>query len=250
MSVLNASIFGVIAALVVGGGDYAIAMKKHAGQEYSLLDHIEFRVGGIISGSGVAKALPRAPSGWDVRDATPEDSVRLTGLAMDPVKLAAINALNDKMIAAIPGLQTEDRLYKKGDAEIFLDISFVPANVKDSRPNRAMALIFAAAFDHGVKVTDQGDGTLDLRTVSGPDYGKAVAYFAPTDGQIFISALSTANEAETLALMAGIDNGALQLLQINDPTIGKEAPAVAAAEPEKVKACVKKGAAKFCSADN
>ena len=59
MSILNAAAFGVVAALIVGGADYAIAMKKHAGQEYGLLDHIEFRMGAVMTGSGVAKALPR-----------------------------------------------------------------------------------------------------------------------------------------------------------------------------------------------
>lgn len=45
MSVLNAAIFGSVAALIIGGADYAIAMKKHPGEAYSLLDHYEFRMG-------------------------------------------------------------------------------------------------------------------------------------------------------------------------------------------------------------
>ena len=68
MSVLNAAIFGGVAALIVGGTDYAMAMKKHVGEDYSLLDHIEFRMGAVMAGSGVAKALPPAPIGWAVRD--------------------------------------------------------------------------------------------------------------------------------------------------------------------------------------
>lgn len=250
MSVLNAAVFGAIAAIVVGGADYALTMKKHVGQEYGLLDHIEFRMGGVMGGTGVAKAMPKVPSGWDMREATPEDSLRITGLPVDPARLAAVTTLNDKIMAAIPGLQTEDRLYKNGEAEIFLDISFVPANMKDSKATRAMALIFSMVYDQAVEVADQGDSASDLRKVSGPDYGKAIAYFAPSDGQIFISALSTASEADTLALLAGIDNGALQLLMINDPTIGMAAPAAAEAEPEEAKACVQKGAAKFCAANN
>lgn len=248
MSVLNASIFGVIAALVVGGADYAMTTKKHVGEEYGLLDHIEFRMG--VSGSGVAGALPHVPTGWDVRDAPPDDSMRITGLSVDPVKLAAVTALNDKIMAAIPGLQTENRLYKKGDAEIFLEISFVPANMKDSTANRAMAMIFSTVYDRAAEVAGQGDSALRLRKISGPDYGKAIGYFAGSDGQIFISAFSTASEADTLALLGAIDNGALQLLAINDPTIGKDAPAAAEAAPEKTKDCVQKGAAKFCSSTN
>jgi hypothetical protein len=250
MSVSNAAVFGAIAAMVVGGADYALTMKKHEGQEYGLLDHIEFRMGGVMGGTGVAKAMPKVPSGWDMREATPEDSLRITGLPVDPTRLAAVTTLNDKIMAAIPGLQTEDRLYKNGEAEIFLDISFVPANVKDSKANRAMTLIFSAAYDQAVAVPDQGDSALDLRKVSGPDYGKATGYFAASDGQIFISALSTASDEDTLALMAGIDIGALQLMVTNDPTIGMETPAVAGAQPEEAKGCVQKGAAKFCSANN
>ena len=250
MSVLNASVFGVVAALVVGGADYAMTIKKHVGQDYGLIDHIEFRLGSVMPGSGVAKALPPAATGWDVRDASIEDSLRMTGQPVDAAKLASMTALNDKIIAAIPGLQTEDRVYQNGEAEVFLDISFVPANMKDSKASRAMAQVFSSVYDQAGQGADVGDGAHLFRKVIAPDAGKAVAYFAAPDGQIFISALSTASEEDTLALLADIDNGVLQLLVINDPTIGQKADVAAGEAPEKAAACVQKGAAKFCSADN
>ena len=158
MSVLNASVFGVVAALVVGGADYAMTIKKHVGQDYGLIDHIEFRLGSVMPGSGVAKALPPAPTGWDVRDASIEDSLRMTGQPVDAAKLASMTALNDKIIAAIPGLQTEDRVYQNGEAEVFLDISFVPANMKDSKASRAMAQVFSSVYDQAGQGADVGDG--------------------------------------------------------------------------------------------
>ena len=250
MSILHASFFGVVAALVVGGADYAMTMNKQEGREYSLLDHIEFRMGDLMAGSGVAKALPRAPSGWDVRDASPEDSLRITGQPVDPATLAAIVALNDKMIAALPGLQTEDRVYRMGDAEVFLDISFVPSNMKDARAVKVISQMFSMIDGKATDVAMPHEGAVALRKFSGPEYGKATAYYAVPDGQIFISALSTATEEQTLTLLAGIDQGALQTLVMNDPTIGKAPDAVAEKEPEKAEACVQKGAAKFCSSNN
>lgn len=250
MSVMNAAIFGVVAALIVGGTDYAMAMKKHGGESYSLLDHIEFRMGDVMSASGVAKTLPRAPKGWEVRDAVPEDSLRITGLPVDPVKLAATLALNDKMIAGIPGLQTKDRLYSMGGAEVFLDITFVPSTMKDAKLVKLISQMFYAIDGKATDVANQAEDAVALRKYNGPEFGKATVYYGQSDGQIFISALSTASDADTLALLAGIDESALQTMVTSDPTIGKEADAVAVGKPEKAVACVAKGAAKFCSANN
>ena len=245
MSILNAAAFGVVAALIVGGADYAIAMKKHAGQEYGLLDHIEFRTGAVMFGSGVAKALPPAPTGWDVRDATPEDSLRIRGRSGNPTELAEMAELDEKF-AALTGYQTESRLYHKGAAEILLNISFVPADIKGEVLVKGLMQVFSMIYELAKDVPGQGESAVNLRKLVGPEYGKVANYIARPDGQIFISALSTATEADTLALLAEIDNGVLQLLVINDPTIGQVAEAV----PEKAVACVQKGAAKFCSANN
>ena len=245
MSILNAAAFGVVAALIVGGADYAIAMKKHAGQEYGLLDHIEFRMGAVMFGSGVAKALPPAPTGWDVRDGEPEDSLRIRGRPVGPVMLAEM-AKSDGKFAALPGYQTENRLYQKGAVEIFLNISFVPADMKGNVQVKGLMQVFSMIYELAQDVPSQTESAFALRKLSGPEYGKVANYIARPDGQIFISALSTATEADTLALLSGIDNGALQTLVINDPTIGQAAETV----PEKAVACVQKGAAKFCSANN
>lgn len=250
MSVVNAAIFGVIAAFAVGGADYAMTMKKHVGEEYGLLDHLEFRFSRVMSGSGVATALPAAPTGWDVRDATIEDSLRITGLPVDPAKLATMTAMNEKLIAAIPGLQTEDRVYQKGDAKIFLDISFVPANMKDIKLVKAMSWTISMVDGNATDVSVQPDSAVAWRRYSGPDYGNAVMYYAVPDGQIFISALSTASEADTLSLLAGVDIAVLQMLVMEDRTIGKPAGVMAEDAPEKAAACEQKGAAKFCSATN
>ena len=250
MSAMNASIFGVVAALIVGGTDYAMAMKKHVGQEYGLSSHIAYRLSGLLPGSGVAKALPPAPTGWAVRNGLPEDSLRITGKAFDPEKLATAVAIKEKMQAAMPGMQTEDRVYQKGDAEIFLNISFVPSNMMDSKEGRVTKAMFSSIYDTAQTVAESGDAALVFRKVLGPDTGHATAYVAPTDGQIFVSALSTANEKDTLALLAGIDHGVLQMLVINDPTIGKAPGAVGDDATAAAVTCVQKGAAKFCSAKN
>ena len=254
MSVLNAAIFGGVAALIVGGTDYAMAMKKHVGEDYSLLDHIEFRMGAVMTGSGVAKALPRAPVGWDVQDATPEDSLRIRGRSVNPAKLAEMAELDEKF-AALPGYQTESRLYQKGAAEILLNISFAPANMKGTVLVKSLMQVDSMIYELAKDVPGQTESAVALRKLSGPEYGKVANYIAPTDGQIFISALSTATEADTLALLAGIDSGALQTLVTNDPTIGQAADVAAGGlpaktAPEKAVACVQKGAAKFCSSTN
>lgn len=89
-----------------------------------------------------------------------------------------------------------------------------------------------------------------MRKLTAPEMGRAALYYGQIEGQVFISALSNATEAETLALMAGVDKGALRLLILNDPTMGQAPLAGAEAEPDKAKGCVQKGAAKFCSTTN
>lgn len=66
MSALNASIFGVIAMVAVGGTDYAVTMKKHEGQAYSLPDHIGVRFNNAMSAFGLgssaeAEEVPQVP---------------------------------------------------------------------------------------------------------------------------------------------------------------------------------------------
>lgn len=248
MSSLNASIFGVIAALAVGGTDYAIAMKKHQGTHYSLRDHIEFRFNAAMSGSKLAQALPRAPVGWDMRDGSTKDSFLVMDLPIDSARLGMMEAVESKMLADSPGLQMENRLYQKGDTSIYYDITFLPSTAKSDRAADVMAQMFSSLDRADAAPLNPDDGDFAVRKISTPEMGRAALYFGQIDGQIFISALSNATEAETLALMAGVDKGALRLLVLNDPTIG-QAP-IAAAEPDKPAACVQKGAAKFCSSTN
>lgn len=61
MSVLNATIFGAIAAVVVAGADYKLTQKKHEGAEYSPMDHIAFRAEGMMAAVGFGEAAPEEP---------------------------------------------------------------------------------------------------------------------------------------------------------------------------------------------
>lgn len=56
MSVVNASIFSVIAALAVGGTDYAMTAKKHDGQAYGVSDHVGFRFNMVMVAFGLGTA--------------------------------------------------------------------------------------------------------------------------------------------------------------------------------------------------
>lgn len=74
MSVLNATVFGAIAAVVVGGADYALTLKKQEGNAYSVLDHIEFRASGAMSAFGMD-----APSEAETEPAKPVICVKKGG---------------------------------------------------------------------------------------------------------------------------------------------------------------------------
>ena len=135
MSSVNAVIFGAIAVVVVAGTDFAMVTqaKAKAGESYGLKAHIDARLGGMLDfmpGSKLAKALPTAPEGWTVRVGTPQDSFLVTGLPIDPAQLAVMEAMEAKMVEAMPSMQMENRLYQNGDTAIYYGVSFLPANVK------------------------------------------------------------------------------------------------------------------------
>jgi hypothetical protein len=253
MSIRNALIFGVVAAAIIGGTDFALAMKskERAGETYSFIDHVNARLGGAMDfmpGSKLAKALPEPPEGWTVRVGTNADSFLAMGLPVDPARLAAMDALEQKMIAGVPGMQMENRLYQNGDTVIYYGVNFLPANVKASRSARIVTQTFSMLDAQATGPINPDDGAYALKKFAGPEMGKAALYFTQIDGQLFISALSNAGDEATVALMAGVDKDALQTLIKDDPTIGQAASAEE--EPVKAEGCVQKGAAKFCSSTN
>ena len=144
----------------------------------------------------------------------------------------------------------ENRLYQKDGTAIYYGITFLPGNAKTGLVSGVMARMFSGMDAKASAPLNPDDQDFAMRKFSAPELGRAAFYYAQIDGQVFISALSNATEAETLALMAGVDKGALRLLVQNDPTIGQVPLVGAGTELEKAKACVQKGAAKFCSATN
>ncbi len=253
MSARNILIFGITAAAIIAGTDFALAMKskEKAGEVYSFTDHISARFGDAMDfmpGSKLAKALPTPPQGWTVRVGANADSFLVMGQPVDPTKLAAMDALEQKMIAALPTMQVENRLYQNGETAIYYGVNFLPADVKDSNVARIVTQTFSMLEAQATGPINPDDGAYAMKKFAGPEMGKAALYFAQVDGQIFISALSNAGDEATLALMAGVNKEALQTLITEDPTIGQAA--VAEDKPEKSDGCVQKGAAKFCSSTN
>jgi hypothetical protein len=254
MSAKNILIFGITAAAIIAGTDFALAMKskERAGQAYSFADHISARFGGAMDfmpGTKLAKALPKPPEGWTVRVGTNADSFVVMGTPVDPTKLAAMDALEQKMIADIPTMQMENRLYENGDTAIYYGVNFLPANVKDSKVARIVTQTFSMLDVQATGPINPDDGAYAMKKFTAPEMGEAALYYTQIDGQLFISALSNAGDEATLALMAGVNKDALQTLVKEDPTIGQEAVAEEEA-PEKSDGCVQKGAAKFCSSTN
>jgi hypothetical protein len=254
MSTRNMLIFGITAAAIIAGTDFALAMKSkdRAGEAYSFTDHISARFGGAMDfmpGSKLAKALPGAPEGWTVRVGTNADSFVVMGQPIDATQLAAMDALEQKMIAAIPTMQMENRLYQNGDTAIYYGVNFLPANVKDSKAAYVVTQMFSMLDAQATGPINPDDGAFALKKFTAPEMGNAALYYTQIDAQLFISALSNAGDDATLALMAGLNKDALKTLVKEDPTIGQEAVA-AEEEPEKADGCVQKGAAKFCSSTN
>jgi hypothetical protein len=58
MSVLNATIFGAVAAVLIAGADYKLTQKKHEGADYSVKDHLAFRAEGMLAAVGIGEAAP------------------------------------------------------------------------------------------------------------------------------------------------------------------------------------------------
>lgn len=253
MSSLNAVIFGAIAVVVVAGTDFAMVTqaKAKAGESYGLMAHIDARLGDMLDfmpGSKLAKALPTPREGWTVRVGTPQDSFLVTGLPIDPAQLAVMEAMEAKMVEAMPSMQMENRLYQNGDTAIYYGVSFLPASVKDAKVARVVTQMFSMFDSQATAVLNPVEGDYPLKKMTGPELGKAVLYYTQIDGQIFISALSNAGDEATLDLMTGVNKEALARLVAEDPTIGQET--VGDAAEEKSDGCVQKGAAKFCSANN
>lgn len=253
MSRLNAVIFGAVAVVIVAGTDFAMLAqaKARAGESYGVMDHIDARLGGVMDfmpGSKLAKALPRPPEGWTVREGTPKDSFLVTELPIDPVQLAGMEAMEAKMIEALPDMQMENRLYQNGATAVYFGVSFLPANLKDAKVARVVTQIFSMFDSQASDVPNPLEGDNPIKKLTGPEMGKAALYYTQIDGQIFISALSSAGDEATLDLLAKVNKDALARLVAEDPTIGQAT--VGDDAEEKSADCVQKGAAKFCSTNN
>lgn len=241
--------------------DYSLAAKA-AGADYGLARHLEARLAGLdalMPGPALAKALPDAPEGWTARAVTEEDSFLVSGLPATPESLANVRKVEAAMAESIKGMTYARRLYQSGEDMIYLDVTFVPANARGTRGARLSEGLFRLYAARAGEPINPEAGDFALRRYGAPEFGRARLYFAQVGGQVFISALSTAHDPATLAVLAGIDQAALRRMIAVDPTIGE--PAVvekaetaargsAGTKADPATGCVTRGAAKFCSAGN
>jgi hypothetical protein len=246
-------LLGLVALLAVtlgGALDYSLAAKA-AGPQYGAGDHLRARtafVQKLLPQGDLARALPAPPPGWTVREGRDDDSFTVSRLPVDPVQLEQSLALEAAMTASVKGVQVERRLYENGDQAIYLDVTFVPANAKATRGSQMMAFLFATLASQAAPPADTD--SFAPQRLSLPELGAANLYFAAVEGQIYVSALSSADEGVTLDLFHGLDRAALRQMLVEDPTIGKdpvvEDPVATVEKPEKTAPCTSRGAAKFC----
>lgn len=242
----------VLVMMVTLGGalDYSLAAKT-AGPDYGFGAHLNVRtsfVQNLLPQSDLARALPAPPPGWTMRAGRVADSITIAGLPVDPADLEQAQALEAMLVETIPGLQVERRTYEKGAQTIALDVSFVPANARGTQGAQVMEMIFSTLATQAAPPA--GDDPFAPQHLTLAEFGAASLYFRVVEGQIFISALSSADEGTTRDLLHGLDRAALRQMIANDPTIGAEPvteePIAASEAPQKAPLCTTRGAAKFC----
>ena len=235
--------------------DFTLLAKNHPEGGYALSDHLAVRAGTLKTAvadlSNNGDVLPAAPDGWTHRPAVYEDSIRAYGVETSASEIQAGKMLEKSVLDALPGHRRYYGTYERGAEIVVIDITVVPPGEETRAGRDMMGTIFRRLGGGAEPYTSVGG--VDLGSVRTHATGTGRLILGQIDGLAFISAASNAGDAETRALLEGIDIPALRRMVAEAEAVGPASSGRAgsgAGGSASAGECVIRGAGKFCTVGN
>jgi hypothetical protein len=166
--------------------------------------------------------MPPAPEGWSVRRISSGDLAMAMGLPESASRgiEGARTATETTARLNMPGYKSVRRMYESGTAVAHVEIGLVPtALLGTGRDREAIKLLRAAELAAGSRPWANVKGvTFDVA----PTGSKGRALLGRIGSQMHLSVMTTAEDEDALAILAGIDfEGLNRMLDVPVPGIGE-----------------------------